>query len=224
MNARAVLLPLVALVLAAALLAAYAAAGGTGYSEVQGAADPCRDRASADRPVPPELEALAERVVLIGLDETACKLGVSRERLVLALPAAKDRRALAAELGVSEAELARALKAGLVRAVDRLDRAGRLPRTSALLPAVLDGLDLPGPAESLVEAIPADTVDSLAPSGPILRRAVRRLDVQALLGGLGDSQRLEDELRDAVAQAAQDEIRERLLAQLPGSLRDLLGD
>ena len=48
----------------------------------------------------PELEALAERVVLVGLDETACKLGVSRERLVLALPVAADRRALADELGI----------------------------------------------------------------------------------------------------------------------------
>lgn len=224
MSARALALPLAALALAVALLGAYAAAGGGDYSKVQSAADPCRERASANRPVAPELEALAERVVLIGLDETACELGVSRERLVLALPAAGDRRALADELDITEAQLARRLKAGLGRAVGRLDRAGRLPRTSALLPAVLDEVDLPGPAESLVEAIPDDTVDSVAPSGPILRRAVRGLDVQALLGGLGNSQRLEDELRDAVAQAAQDEIRDRLLDRLPGSLRGLLGD
>jgi len=160
----------------------------------------------------------------VGLDETACKLGVSRERLVLALPVAADRRALADELGLSEEELAAALKAGLERGVARPDQAGRLPPASALLPAVLEELDLPGPAQSLVEAIPEDTVDSLAPTGPILRRAVRSLDVQELLGGLDDSDRLEDELRDAVAQAAQDEIRERLLARLPESLRGLLGE
>ncbi len=224
MSARAVALPVAALVLACALLGWYVAAGGADYAEVEGAADPCAARASVDRPVAPELEALAERVVLVGLDETACKLGVSRERLVLALPVASDRRALAAELGLSEEELAAALKAGLGRAVARLDRAGRLPSASALLPAVLDELDLPGPAESLVEAIPEDTVDSLAPTGPILRRAVRSLDVQDLLAGLGDSDRLEDELRDAVVQAAQDEIRERLLSELPDSLRGLLGD
>ena len=104
--------------------------------------------------------------MLLGLDEAACKLGVSRERLVLALPVAADRRALARELGSDEAELARQLKAGLVRAVDRLDRAGRLPKASALLPAVVAELDLPGPVETLVDAIPADTVDSLAPTGP----------------------------------------------------------
>jgi len=223
-NARAVALPLAALVLVAMLLGTYAAAGGTDYAEVQGAADPCRERPAAGRPIPPRIEPLAERVVLLGLDETACRLKVSRERLVLALPVAKDRRALAAELGVSEAELGRQLKAGLGRAVARLDRAGRLPRTSELLPAVVAELDLPGPVESLVEAIPPDTVDSVAPSGPILRRAVRDLDVQALLDGLGDSDKLEDQLRDAVAQAAQDEIQERLLDELPGSLRGLLGD
>ena len=224
MSARAVALPAAAVVLVAALLGWYAAAGGADYAEVQGAADPCSARASVDRPVAPELEALAERVVLVGLDEAACKLGVSRERLVLALAVASDRRALADELGLSEAELAAALKAGLGRAVARLDRAGRLPRTSELLPAVLDELDLPGPVRSLVEAIPADTVDSVAPSGPILRRAIRALDVQALLGGLGDSDRLEDTLRDAVAEAAQDEIRERVLERVPDSVRGLLGE
>ena len=224
MSARALALPLAALVLAAALLGIYLAAGGSDYGEVQEVADPCRERPAAGRPVPAQLEPLAERVVVLGLDETACRLGVSRERLVLALPTAKDRRALADELGISEAELAQALKAGLGRAVTRLERAGRLPRTSALLPAVLAEMDLPGPAESLIEAIPDDTVDSLAPTGPILRRAIRQLDVQELLSGLGNSDRLEDQLRDAVAEAAQEEIRARLLDRLPGRLRGLLGD
>ena len=209
---------------AATLLGVYAAAGGTDYAEVQARADPCRARPGAGRPVPPQIEPLAERVVLLGLDETACRLRVSRERLVLALPVARDRRALAAELGISEGELAAALKAGLGRAVVRLDRAGRLPRASALLPDVLAELDVPGPAESLIEAIPDDTVDSLAPTGPILRRAVRDLDVQALLADLEDAGRVEDQLRDAVAEAAQDEIRERLLDELPDSVRGFLGE
>ena len=224
MTARALALPLAALLVAAALLGAYAAAGGGSYAEVQSGADPCRQRPAAQRPVPAQLEPLAERVVLIGLDETACELGVSRERLVLALPVAKDRRALAAELGVSEAELGRELKAGLVRAVDRLDRAGRLPEASELLPAVVAELDLPGPAQTLVEAIPDEAVDSLVPTGPVLRRAVRGLDVDALLAGLGDSDRLETQLREAVQQAALEEIRARLLERLPGELRGLLGD
>ncbi|HYI35742.1 MAG TPA: hypothetical protein VEX39_04005 [Thermoleophilaceae bacterium] len=224
MSRRAIALPLAALVLAGALLGAYALAGGDDYSEVQGAADPCAARASVDRPVAPELEALAERVVLVGLDETACSLGVSRERLVLALPVAEDRRALAEELGISEDELGRELKAGLGRAVDRLDRAGRLPRASALLPAIVAELDLPGFAEDLVDAIPDQTVDSLVPTGPVLRRAVRSLDVQALLDGLGDSDQLESMLRDAVEEAAQEEIRARLLDELPESVRGLLGE
>ena len=106
----------------------------------------------------------------------------------------------------------------------RLDRAGRLPPASALLPAVLDELDLPGPAESLVEAIPEDTVDSLAPTGPILRRAVRSLDVQELLGGLGDSDGLEDELRDAVAPGGAGRDPRAAAGRLPESLRGLLGE
>ncbi|HEX5910306.1 MAG TPA: hypothetical protein VFY44_07415, partial [Thermoleophilaceae bacterium] len=77
MRGRALALPLAALVLAVALLGWYVAAGGADYAEVDGAADPCAARASVDRPVAAELEALAERVVLVGLDETACKLGVS---------------------------------------------------------------------------------------------------------------------------------------------------
>lgn len=221
---RAAALPLLVVVAVAALLGTYAAAGGTDYAEVEKAADPCSARSSVDRPIGPGLEAVAERVVLVGLDETACSLGVSRERLVLALPVAEDRRALADELGTSEERLAAALKAGLGRGVERLDRAGRLPKASALLPAVLDELDLPGPARSLVEAIPESTVDSLAPTGPILRRAVRSLDVQELLDGLGDSDRLENHLRDAVEEAARDEIQARLLADLPEPVRGLLGD
>jgi len=221
---RAWALPLAAVLLVALLLGTYAAAGGTDYAQVQGAADPCKDRAAADRPVPARIEPLAERVVLLGLDSAACRLGVSRERLVLALPVRADRQELARELGTDEAGLARALKAGLLRAVARLDRAGQLPKASALLPEVVGELGLPGAAEGLVEAIPEETVDSLAPTGPVLRRAIRSLNVEELLAGLGDSDRLEDELRDAVAEAALDEIRERLLQRVPGSLQGLLGD
>lgn len=224
MTGRALALPLTMLVLAAALLAAYAAVGGTDYAKVQGTEDPCRDRAAASRPVAPQLEALAERVVLLGLDETACNQGISRERLVLALPKAQDRRALARDLGISEAELARQVKAGLVRAINRLDRAGRLPKASALLPAVLDELNLPGPARTLIEAVPERTVDSLAPTGAVLRRAIAVLDVSTLIDGISGSGTLEGQLRDSIQKAAVDEIRERLLSQLPDSVRGLLGD
>ncbi len=101
---------------------------------------------------------------------------------------------------------------------------GACREASELLPAVVAELDLPGPAQTLVEAIPDDAVDSLVPTGPVLRRAVRGLDVQALLAGLGDSDRLETQLREAVQEAALDEIRARLLDRLPGELRGLLGD
>ena len=120
-------------------------------------------------PIPPQLEPVAERIVLLGLDSAACRLGVSRERLVLALadPRSLDPRAPAA------------LKAGLRDAVDRLDREGRLPKVSQLLPEALDQADLPGIVKTLIGAIPAGTVDSALPTGPLLRRAVDELDVDA---------------------------------------------
>lgn len=220
MSARAVLFPVAALVLVVAVLAIQLAAGGADY-EPQAAASPCADRAVP--PIPTELEPLAERIVLIGLDETACELNISRERLVLSLAVADDRRALARSLGTDERGLARELKAGLGRAIARLERSKRLPRVSALLPSVLDESGLPDTAQTLIEAIPDGTVDDLLPTGPVLRRAVAKVDVDTVLSGLQDPAKLEPALRDAILDAAQDEIRVRLEERVPDSLRDLLG-
>ena len=55
------------------------AAGGDEYVPHR-PANPCVPRAVA--PIPPKLEPLAERIVLLGLDSAACRLHVSRERLV----------------------------------------------------------------------------------------------------------------------------------------------
>ena len=220
MSRRAIVLPAVALALVAVVLAVQLAAGGAGY-EPQAAADPCIDRHG--RPIPAALEPLAERIVLIGLDETACKLKISRERLVLALATRDDRRALARSLGTDERGLARMLKRGLGRAITRLDRGKRLPRVSALLPSVLDESGLPDTAKSLIAAVPDAAVDDLLPTGAVLERAVAKVDVDTVLAGLADPARLEPALRDAILKAAQDEIRVRLEERVPSSLRDLLG-
>src|SRR5213076_1408974 len=111
-------------------------------------ANPC-----APRPIPrvqPRLAPLAQEVVLLGLDNAACRLGISRERLVLALANTRslDPRAPAA------------LKAGLRDAVGRLDREGRLPKVSQLLPQALDQADVPELVKTFIEAIPDGTVDS----------------------------------------------------------------
>ena len=194
---RALALPLIAVALVAAVLGVQVAAGGGDYVPHR-PADPC-----AARPVPAipaRLEPLAERIVLLGLDSAACKLGVSRERLVLALA---DSRSL-------DPRAPAALKAGLRDAVDRLDREGRLPKVSQLLPEALDQSDLPGLAKTLIGAIPDATVDSALPTGPLLRRAVDELDVERLINELDDPHQIESAVRSAILQAARDQILDRL--------------
>ena len=185
------------MLLVAVALGAQVAAGGGDYVP-RTPADPCEARAIP--PIPAKLEPLAERVVLLGLDGAACRLGISRERLVLALG---DRRTL-------DPKAPAALKAGLRDAVARLDREHRLPKVSELLPEALDQADLPGFVKTVIGAIPDGTVDGALPTGPLLRRAVRELDVDRLVGELDDPKQLESAVRSAILTAVRDEILDRL--------------
>jgi hypothetical protein len=216
MSPRGFALIAVALVLSAGLLGVQLASGGADFVP-QRPADPCQERTRTGQD---DLEGLAETVVLTGLDETACKLGVSRERLLLALPSQKDRAELARETGTDERGLAQALKDGLRTGVDRLDKAGQLPKTSALLPSAADQL---GISKNLVDAIPDSVVDNLLPTADVLRRALDKLDMNKILANLDDRQALESTLRDALVQAALDEVRERIKDAVPGPLQGLLG-
>ena len=74
---RELALPLIAVLLVAAVLGVQVAAGGGDYVPRQ-PADPCTPRAVP--PIPARMEPLAERIVLLGLDNAACRLGISRER------------------------------------------------------------------------------------------------------------------------------------------------
>ena len=95
MSSRGFALIAIALALSAGLLGVQLASGGADFVP-QRAADPCLDRG---RTGTDDLEGLAETVVLTGLDEAACKLGVSRERLLLAMLSKDDRAELARETG-----------------------------------------------------------------------------------------------------------------------------
>ncbi len=194
---RAFALPLIALGLVVAVLGIQVAAGGTDYVPRK-PADPCVPRPVP--PIPPQMDAVAERVVLLGLDNAACQLGITRERLVLALadPHSLDPRAPAA------------LKAGMLAAVDRLDREGRLPKVSQLLPEALDQTNLPGIVKTLIRAIPNGTVDGALPTAALLRRAVGNLDVAKLVGQLNDPNQLQSAIKAAILKAARDEILARL--------------
>ena len=192
-------LVLLALALVFAVLGWQVSQGGGDFVP-RASADPCRERPAP--PIPAELEPLAERVVLVGLDEAACDLGVSRERLVLDL-AERDER-----------PDPQVLQDGLGRAVDRLE----FPPVSDLLPSVVDRAGLPGIAESAIDAVPDAVVDDLLPTEAVLRRAVDRLDVTAILDNLDDPASLEPLLRDAILEAAREEI----VAGLPEPIRSLI--
>ncbi len=194
---RRVALPVIAVLLVVAVLGVQIAAGGGHYTPRR-PANPC-----APRPIPPiqpQLEPLAEQIVLLGLDRAACRLGISRERLVLALADTRsfDPRAPAA------------LKAGLLDAVNRLDREGRLPKVSQLLPQALDQTSLPGIAKTIIEAIPAQLVDGALPTARVLRRTIDQLDVARLLRELNDPRQLDSALQSAILHAALSEIVDRL--------------
>ena len=194
---RRLALPFIAVVLVVAVLGVQLAAGGGHYVPLR-PANPC-----APRPVPPipaQLEPLAEQIVLLGLDGAACRLSISRERLVLAL----------AETRSLDPRTSAALKAGLVDAVDRLNREDRLPKVSQLLPQALDQANLPGIVKTIIGAIPNGVIDSLLPTAPLLRQTVNELDVDRLLRQLDNPNQLDPALQSAILQAALRQILDRL--------------
>ena len=194
---RRLALPLIAVVLVAAVLGVQLAAGGGHYAPLR-PANPCTPRPVP--PIPAQLEPLAEQIVLLGLDSAACRLGTSRERLVLAL----------AETRSLEPRQSAALKAGLADAVNLLDREGRLPKVSQLLPQALGQANLPGIVKTIIEAIPASVVDNLLPTAPLLRRTVAELDINRLLHELNDPRQLNTVLESAILMAALRQILDRL--------------
>lgn len=122
------------------LVGAYLAAGGSSYTPAK-TQDPCKQRQWRD---PEGLEQLAEQFSLSALDGAACELGVSRETLARALATPASRERFTRRYGIDDAELARAIRAGLLRAVDDAERAG------ALSPL------LAGPLRATLRQIPVD--------------------------------------------------------------------
>jgi hypothetical protein len=111
-----------AIVASLALVAIYLAAGGSSYTPEK-TQDPCKPRPWRN---PEGLQAIAEQFSLSALDGAACRLGVSRETLARALATPRSRERFTKRYGIGDAELAQAIRAGLVRAVDDAERAGAL--------------------------------------------------------------------------------------------------
>lgn len=121
-NRRGLVLVASSIVAAVALVAIYLAAGGSSYAPAK-TQDPCRPRPWRN---PEGLQQIAEQFSLSALDGAACKLGVSRETLAQALASPEAREQFSKRYGIDDAELAKAIRAGLLRAVDDAERAGAL--------------------------------------------------------------------------------------------------
>jgi hypothetical protein len=111
-----------AIVAAVALPGIYLAAGGSSYAPAK-TQDPCETRPWRD---PEGLDEIAEQFSLSALDGAACELGVSRETLAQALATPESRERFTERYGINDAELAKAIRAGLLRAVDDAEDAGAL--------------------------------------------------------------------------------------------------
>jgi hypothetical protein len=162
---------LVGIAIAASLIlvGTYVAAGGASYAPAK-TQDPCRDRPWRE---PEGIEQIAEQFSLSALDGAACELGVTRETLAQALSTPEDRERFLKRYGIEDAELARAVRAGLLRAVDDAEEAGALnPLVAAPLRATLRSIPLDQAIELINNA--QDLLDSaqsfLGPAQGLLER------------------------------------------------------
>jgi hypothetical protein len=114
---------------AVALVAVYLALGGASYAPAK-VADPCVQRETRSSH---GVEQAAQQIVLSALDGAACKLGVSREEMVLAFGSRDSLEQFARAHGISEQRLDRLVRAGLIRAIEDAERAGEISGTTAEL-------------------------------------------------------------------------------------------
>lgn len=152
------------IVAALLLVGVYLAAGGASYTPEK-TQDPCKPRPWSN---PESLGEIANQFTISALDGAACKLGVSREALAQALASPAARERFARRYGIDDAKLARAVRAGLLRAVDDAEEAG------ALSPLIA------GPLRATVKRIPLEQAIEL------INNAESALgNVQGLLGSAG---------------------------------------
>jgi hypothetical protein len=201
-NTRTVVLPAVAAALVSGVLGVQVANGGGDFVPVR-AADPCAARVVTS--VSTGIDGLTERLVLLGLDGAACRLGVTREALILDL-------ATRAEPSAAQV---RALRAGLLGAVDRMKADGTLPKASSLTDEALDNTDLNFIVKALIRALPDSLVDGALKTDDVLKRTINTLDLRAVLADLNDPDELNRRINDAVTRAVKDSLVARLHDLLP---------
>lgn len=153
---RAKVLVGAAIAAALVLVGIYLAAGGSSYTPEK-SQDPCEHRPWSN---PEGLQEIANQFSISALDGAACQLGVTRETLARALATPEGRERFKQRYGIDDEKLAKAIRAGLLRAVDDAEEAG------ALSPIIA------GPLRGTIEEIPLD-------------RAIELVnDASSALGGL----------------------------------------
>jgi hypothetical protein len=163
---RGRLLVVGALVISLALVGVYVAAGGASYTPEK-IRNPCEPRPWNE--TSGGLEGLAEEFTLSALDGAACKLGVSRERLARALATKQARERFGREFHIGDEKLAKAVRAGLLRAVDDAEEHGKL-----------NGI-LAAPLRVTIEHVPLEEAIEL------VQDAKKIFSGESFLGGLGSA-------------------------------------
>jgi hypothetical protein len=162
---RGQILVCAAILVSLALAGIYLAAGGASYAPEK-TQNPCKHRPWSN---PESLSDIANQFSVSALDGAACQLGVSRETLAQALATKEARERFADRYEIDDAKLARAIRAGLLRAVTDAEDAG------ALSPLI------GGPIRGTIEEIPLEQAIELINDGSSLFNSL-----QTFLGPAGD--------------------------------------
>jgi hypothetical protein len=133
------------------LVGAYLALGGASYAPAK-AADPCVARGWRQQA---GFQDVAQQIALSVLDGAACKLGTSREAVVLAFEDRESLDRFAREHGIGTVELEALLRAGFLRAVGDAQRAGVLSaKTADMLREIARSIPLTALLD-LLESLPS---------------------------------------------------------------------
>jgi hypothetical protein len=163
---RARILVVGAIVVSLALVGVYVAAGGASYTPEK-SRNPCEPRPWHENSG--GLEGLAEEFTLSALDGAACQLGVTREQLARALATKENRERFSKRFHIDDERLSKAIRAGLLRAIDDAEEHGRL-----------NGI-IAAPLRATVENIPLEQGIEL------VQDAKKFLSGEGFLSGIGEA-------------------------------------
>ena len=194
---RAGALPALAVVLVSGVLGVQLANGGGSYKPLR-PADSCAAQ-PADS-VATGIDALTEELVVTGLADAACRLGMSREAFALQI----------AQPGPHTDAQINALRAGLLTAVDTLKAAGKLPKASQLVREAVDESNLSGFRKAAIRAIPDALINKTLTTDDVLRRTINDLDLRTLLTNLGNRHDMTAQVNTAVTKAVMERLADDL--------------